>query len=61
VAKRAENEALIDLPAGWSLAVDPEIVFRYDGMCTGGTVLLSFPGGEQHYQLSAPYCRPEGI
>src|ERR1051325_297788 len=59
--KKAKNGAPIDLPAGWSLAVDRPIIFRYDGMCTGGTVVLSFPGGEQRCQLSPPYCRLDAL
>jgi hypothetical protein len=30
-------------------------------MCTGGTVRLSFPGGERRYRLVAPYCRVEAL
>src|SRR5205823_6013857 len=37
-SEKAGNNAAIELPAGWSLIVDPPIVFRHDGLCTGGTV-----------------------
>jgi prepilin-type N-terminal cleavage/methylation domain-containing protein len=53
--------AAIELPSGWTLTVDPPIAFRYDGICTGGTVRLSFPAGEKTYQLRAPYCRLETL
>jgi prepilin-type N-terminal cleavage/methylation domain-containing protein len=51
----------IELPSSWSLTVEPPIAFRYDGVCTGGTVWLSFPAGERSYRLQAPYCRPEAM
>ena len=51
----------IELPSSWTLTVDPPIAFRYDGICTGGTVRLSFPAGEKTYRLSAPYCRLETL
>ena len=51
----------IELPSSWSLTVEPPIAFRYDGVCTGGKVRLSFPAGERSYRLQAPYCRPEAM
>jgi type II secretory pathway pseudopilin PulG len=52
------QDVAIELPAGWTLTVDSPIVFQYDGLCTGGTAHLSFPGGERSYRLSPPFCRP---
>jgi prepilin-type N-terminal cleavage/methylation domain-containing protein len=58
----AANAAAIELPRGWTLTVDPAaIVFRYDGLCTGGTVRLSFPGGDRNYRLAPPFCRPQPL
>ena len=51
----------IELPSDWSLVVEPPITFNFNGVCTGGTVRLSFPGGEKHYRLVAPYCRVEAL
>jgi len=51
----------IELPSSWSLTVEPPIAFRYDGICTGGKVRLSFPAGERSYRLRPPYCRPEAM
>ena len=51
----------IELPSSWTVTVEPPISFRYDGICTGGTVRLSFPAGEQTYRLQPPYCRPEAL
>jgi prepilin-type N-terminal cleavage/methylation domain-containing protein len=57
----AANAAAVELPRGWTLIVDPAIVFRYDGLCTGGTVRLSFPGGERSYRLAPPFCHPQPL
>jgi prepilin-type N-terminal cleavage/methylation domain-containing protein len=51
----------IEVPSTWDLRVEPPVAFRYDGVCTGGTVRLNFPGGEKTYRLQAPYCRPEKL
>ena len=51
----------IELPSSWSLTVEPPIAFRYDGVCTGGKVRLTFPAGERSYRLQPPYCRPEAM
>lgn len=51
----------IDLPPNWTLTVEPPIAFRYDGVCTGGTVRVRFPAGEKSYRLQAPFCRPEAM
>jgi prepilin-type N-terminal cleavage/methylation domain-containing protein len=59
--KKPETKPAIELPSDWFLVVDPPITFSYNGMCTGGTVRLSFPGGERRYQLVAPYCRVEAL
>jgi len=58
-ATKPEDAAAIELPPGWALVVDPPIVFRSNGLCTGGTVRLTFPGGESAYRLVAPFCRPQ--
>jgi len=55
------NAAAIELPRGWTLIVEPPIVFKYDGLCTGGTVRLSFPGGERTYRFAPPFCRPQPL
>ena len=55
------HSAVIDLPRGWSLTVEPPIVFRYDGICNGGTARVTFPGGERTYKLVAPFCHPQPL
>jgi prepilin-type N-terminal cleavage/methylation domain-containing protein len=60
-ATHSNEPAPIELPSNWSLTVEPPIAFRYDGVCTGGEVRLSFPAGERSYRLQSPYCRPEAM
>jgi prepilin-type N-terminal cleavage/methylation domain-containing protein len=60
-AAHSNEPAPIELPSNWSLTVEPPIAFRYDGVCTGGEVRLSFPAGERSYRLQSPYCRPEAM
>ena len=60
-AAHSNEPAPIELPSNWSLTVEPPIAFRYDGVCTGGKVRLSFPAGERSYRLRSPYCRPEAM
>lgn len=59
--KKPATKPAIELPSDWSLVVDPPITFNYNGVCTGGIVHLSFPGGERRYRLLAPYCRVEAL
>lgn len=61
LAAHSNEPAPIELPSNWSLTVEPPIAFRYDGICTGGKVRLSFPAGEKSYRLQSPYCRPEAM
>jgi prepilin-type N-terminal cleavage/methylation domain-containing protein len=55
------DSAKIDLPGGWSLTVEPPIIFRYDGVCSGGTAHATFPSGELTYRLDPPFCRPQPL
>jgi hypothetical protein len=57
----AADSAAIELPRGWTLTVEPPIVFRYDGVCTGGTARVSFPEGELTYRLDPPFCHPQPL
>jgi type II secretory pathway pseudopilin PulG len=61
LAAHTNEPSPIELPSSWSLTVEPPIAFRYDGVCTGGKVRLSFPAGERSYRLQSPYCRPEAM
>ena len=61
LAAHTNEPSPIELPSSWSLTVELPIAFRYDGVCTGGKVRLSFPAGERSYRLQSPYCRPEAM
>ena len=61
LSPKSNEPSPIELPASWSLTVEPPIGFRYDGVCTGGEVRLTFPAGARSYRLEAPYCRPEAM
>ena len=61
LAPNPNEPSPIELPSSWSLTVEPPIAFRYDGICTGGKLRLSFPAGERSYRLRPPYCRPEAM
>jgi prepilin-type N-terminal cleavage/methylation domain-containing protein len=56
---KAADSAAIELPSGWTLTVEPPIIFRYDGVCTGGTARVTFPEGELSYRLDPPFCHPQ--
>ena len=50
-----DDSGPIELRPGWALIVEAPIVFRYDGICTGGSLRLTFPGGESAYRLDPPF------
>jgi prepilin-type N-terminal cleavage/methylation domain-containing protein len=50
--------ARLDLPSGWRLFVDPPIVYRNDGICSGGQVILVTDNRRIAYRLEPPWCRP---
>ncbi len=61
-ASKAADAAPIDLPPGWKLEAKAPIIYRYDGMCSGGTVRVVLPGGgDSSYRLAPPYCRPQPL
>lgn len=55
----AAQPAIVQLPAGWQLAVAQPIWFRASGYCTGGTVVVSAGEVSETYLLRPPFCRPE--
>jgi prepilin-type N-terminal cleavage/methylation domain-containing protein len=61
LSSRTAEPLPIELPSSWTLTVEPPIAFRYDGICTGGTVRVRFPAGEKSYRLPPPFCRPEAM
>jgi prepilin-type N-terminal cleavage/methylation domain-containing protein len=57
----SSDSAAVELPSGWTLTVEPPIIFRYDGVCTGGTARVTFPEGELSYRLDPPFCHPQPL
>jgi general secretion pathway protein G len=52
-----DGQPLIALPSGWQLRTERPIRFNFVGMCSGGTVRLRSPSGEQfEIVLDAPAC-----
>ena len=45
------------LPEGWRVVVDPPILFRPDGACSGGTVVIESGEARRSFRLEPPRCR----
>lgn len=45
------------LPEGWRVVVDPPILFRPDGACSGGTVVIESGEARRRFRLEPPRCR----
>ena len=45
------------LPEGWRVIVEPPIVFRPDGACSGGEVVIEAGDVRRSFRLEAPRCR----
>jgi prepilin-type N-terminal cleavage/methylation domain-containing protein len=57
---RQDAGARLDMPAGWKLVADPAVAFLANGFCGGGKFSLHYLADRAwHYQLKAPFCKPE--
>lgn len=45
------------LPEGWRVVVDPPILFRPDGACSGGSVVIEAGEVRRSFRLEPPRCR----
>ena len=45
------------LPEGWRVVVDPPILFRPDGACSGGEVVIEAGEVRRSFRLEPPRCR----
>ena len=45
------------LPEGWRVVVDPPILFRPDGACSGGAVVIEAGDVRRSFRLEPPRCR----
>jgi prepilin-type N-terminal cleavage/methylation domain-containing protein len=49
----------VKVPPGWRVEVPKPIRFGFNGICSGGTMVLQAPDGvRESYQLNAPACKP---
>ena len=49
----------IKVPAGWRVEVPVPIRYGFNGVCSGGTLVLQSPDGlREKFQLTAPACKP---
>lgn len=58
IAEAPPEIVRVMLPAGWKLTVPQPIVYRFDGSCLGGRVVLEADGVALGYRLSPPFCPP---
>lgn len=61
-ARNTETEGIgepvrLALPEGWRVVVDPPILFRPDGACSGGSVLIDSGDLRRSFRLEPPRCR----
>jgi prepilin-type N-terminal cleavage/methylation domain-containing protein len=47
----------LTLPEGWRVVVDPPILYRPDGACSGGSVAIESGEVRRSFRLEAPRCR----
>lgn len=47
----------LTLPEGWRVVVEPPILFRPDGACSGGQVVIESGDVRRSFRLEAPRCR----
>lgn len=47
----------LTLPEGWRVVVDPPILYRPDGACSGGSVAIESGEVRRSFRLDAPRCR----
>ena len=45
------------LPEGWRVVVDPPILYRPDGACSGGSVIIESGDVRRNFRLEPPRCR----
>ncbi|MBV1905331.1 MAG: prepilin-type N-terminal cleavage/methylation domain-containing protein [Pseudomonadales bacterium] len=52
----------IDLPDGWLLEFDRDLIVRANGVCLGADVVMFYQGKEyMRMQLTAPYCHVSDV
>jgi general secretion pathway protein G len=60
-SQSTQTLAPIHLPEGWQFTVASPIAYNFNGICSGGSITLRAPDGQQHqFTLAAPLCQPSG-
>lgn len=53
-----QDASLLHVPQGWRLEVPRPITYNFNGLCSGGEIILIGPDGQREsLQLEAPTCR----
>jgi len=47
----------LELPEGWTLRTESPILFRANGVCSGGMIYLQYEQAEFPVKLTPPFCR----
>ena len=49
---------LLDMPPGWTVTAKQPVLYRYNGICAGGRIILQDEEETFSIQLDPPFCRP---
>ena len=60
-ARKTRTARRSSCPRGWTLTVEPPIVFRYDGVLHRRDSAHELPGRRRSYRLAPPFCRPQPL
>jgi prepilin-type N-terminal cleavage/methylation domain-containing protein len=52
----ADGTYPVTVPKGWNVNVDAPIHYRFDGVCSGGRVLIKLGSFQKSYRLAPPLC-----
>ncbi len=52
------SEEVFPLPEGWKIVTESPILFKRNGVCSGGTITVSYSNLSSRYVLTAPLCTP---
>lgn len=56
---KLDKDSALDIPEGWKILTRQPIRYDFDGICSGGTVVLVSPdGSEESMNLIPPLCKP---
>lgn len=53
------TELVFSLPEDWRVTTEHPVIYRKNGICSGGIVTVGYQDIETKYTLAAPFCVPE--